>query len=158
MLGWLVLPGAAALLDACQHRHPAAAGIFQLIFRLVRRGSRSKLQPARDAVDAAFHHDVPIVLLLTLTFLAHQMLLSVDAVVRSLVRRMVTGRRLLEWETAEEAEVAKERRSPADIYLNWVPVIAIGLGVIDLLCAPMRFYAAAPVLFCGPEQAGFRSG
>jgi hypothetical protein len=85
-------------------------------------------------------------LLLTLTFLPHQMLLSFDAVVRSLVRRMVTGRRLLEWETAEEAEVAKERKSPADIYLNWVPVIAIGLGTILYFARPHALYAASPVL------------
>ena len=38
--------------------------------------------------------------------MAHQTLLSLDAVVRALVRRLVTRERLLEWETAAEAELA----------------------------------------------------
>ena len=44
------------------------------------------------------------VTLLNLVFLPHQTLLSLDAIIRSLVRRFVTGQRLLEWETAAEAE------------------------------------------------------
>ena len=58
---------------------------------------------ARDGVDELFAANVNV--FLTLTFLAHQMLLSLDAVVRLLVRRMVTRQRLLQWETAAEAEI-----------------------------------------------------
>ena len=46
---------------------------------------------------------------LTLTFLAHQALLSMDAVVRTMVRRLITRQRLLQWETAAEAELAGYR-------------------------------------------------
>ena len=62
------------------------------------------------------------------TFLAHQALLSMDAVVRTLVRRMITRQRLLEWETAAEAELAGEKRTMLDIYLNWTPAVALGLA------------------------------
>ncbi|MDX2154595.1 MAG: glucoamylase family protein [Bryobacteraceae bacterium] len=41
--------------------------------------------------------------LLLLTFLAHQSLLMLDAIVRT-IARTITGRRLLEWESAAEAE------------------------------------------------------
>ena len=89
-------------------------------------------------------------LLLMLTFLAHQMLLSIDAVVRSLVRRMVTGRRLLEWETAEEAEIGSERRSPADSYLNWVPPSRVGLGVLVFFRAVPHSPRPSPFCCSGP--------
>ena len=67
--------------------------------------------------------------LLTLVFLAHQTLVSLDAVVRALVRRMVTRERLLEWETAAEAE-AGTRRTPVDRYLDWMPFLAIAIGLL----------------------------
>ena len=54
-------------------------------------------------------------------FLAHQMLISLDAVVRTLVRRMVTRQRLLQWETAPEAEIGGQKRTRLDIYLDWTP-------------------------------------
>ena len=56
---------------------------------------------------------------LTLTFLAHQTLLSADAVLRTFYRRMVSRQRLLEWETAAEAEMgyrqAHLRGCPAEL-------------------------------------------
>ena len=57
------------------------------------------------------------------------MLLSLDAVVRTLVRRLVTRRRLLEWETAAETELSTRKQTPVDIYLEWMPALALGLGV-----------------------------
>jgi cyclic beta-1,2-glucan synthetase len=66
--------------------------------------------------------------------------------VRSLVRRVFTGRRLLEWETAEEAEISTERRSPADSYLNWVPLIAVGLGTLVFFARHDAFFAALAIL------------
>lgn len=40
-----------------------------------------------------------------LVFLAHQTCLMLDAIIRSIVRTTVTGRRLLEWESAAQAEM-----------------------------------------------------
>ena len=51
-----------------------------------------------------------MVALLHLMFLPHQMLLAFDAILRSLVRRFITGERLLEWETAAQSEVQTRRR------------------------------------------------
>ena len=84
-------------------------------------------------------------MLLTLVFLAHQMLLSLDAVVRALVRRMVTRERLLEWETAAEAEMGM-RRTPVDRYLDWMPVLAVAVGLLVWLVRPHSLWAAIPIL------------
>jgi hypothetical protein len=62
--------------------------------------------------------------LIALVFLLHQALLSLDAVGRSMLRVFITKRRLLEWETAAEAESASRRKATVDRYLDWSPFIA----------------------------------
>src|SRR5262249_50426277 len=85
-------------------------------------------------------------LFFTLTFLAHQTLLALDAVTRALVRRLVTHRRLLEWETAAEAELGRRGRAPVDQYLDWMPFLALGLGMLVWFVRPHALAAALPVL------------
>ncbi len=67
--------------------------------------------------------------LLNLVFLPHQMLLSVDAIARSLVRRFVTGKRLLEWETAAQSEAGRKKTS-LDRYLQASPVLSLGIALL----------------------------
>jgi len=83
--------------------------------------------------------------LFTLIFLPHQTLLSLDAVARALVRRFVTQRRLLEWETAAEAELAT-RRGPVDTYLTWTPVLTIILGFMVWAYSQRALFVALPIL------------
>jgi cyclic beta-1,2-glucan synthetase len=91
-----------------------------------------------------------LVALLNLIYLPHQALLSLDAIVRALVRRFITGQRLLEWETAAEAEVQSKRNTPADRYLVLTPVVAAATAVlVYFVNASRHHYAlmvAAPVL------------
>src|ERR1035438_7563135 len=98
------------------------------------RQARTAREALRNLFSANFTS------LLTLTLLAHQTLLSLDAVVRALVRRSVTRERLLEWETAAEAELG-ERQTQVDRYLNWMPFIAIGLGLAIWLVRPQSLAA-----------------
>jgi cyclic beta-1,2-glucan synthetase len=84
--------------------------------------------------------------LFTLIFLPHQTLLALDAVGRTLIRRFVTQRRLLEWETSAEAELSRWRRGPVDLYLAWVPVLAVVLGVLVWEFRPHVVPAALPIL------------
>ncbi len=84
--------------------------------------------------------------LLNLVFLPHQMLLSLDAIVRSLVRRFVTGKRLLEWETAAQSEAGRKKTS-LDRYLQLSPVLS--LAIAGLLVATHHVPAAmvaSPIL------------
>jgi cyclic beta-1,2-glucan synthetase len=144
LLGWLVLPG--------RPRYWTVATLLllflpvwsQFVFTLLRAAFEWNRQIARDALDGLFDANVNV--LLTLTFLAHQTLLSVDAVVRALVRRTVTRRRLLEWETAAEAELGARRRTPIDTYLDLMPVLALGVGAVLWYLHYQGFWPALPIL------------
>src|SRR5581483_5190846 len=144
VLSWLVLPGSA--------RNWTIAAIcilfvplwFEFLFTLVRSVAEKKFSVARDALHTLFTANVNI--LLSLIFLAHQMLVSMDAVVRTIVRRFFTRQRLLEWETAAEAELGAQKRTPVDVYLDWMPLIAISLaGLVFFLRRP-AFFSALPIV------------
>lgn len=83
--------------------------------------------------------------LINLIFLAHQMLLSLDAIIRTLVRSFVSGKRLLQWETAAQSETTRAR-STLDTYLRTSPLIAILIGGGLLLHHPQSLVAASPIL------------
>ncbi|MBV8570129.1 MAG: glycosyl transferase, partial [Acidobacteriaceae bacterium] len=100
---------------------------FRLIFALIRAIALRSNMTARDALgDFTTSH---VSILLNIAFLAHQALVAIDAVVRTIVRSTISHRRLLEWETATEAELGIRKRTPVDTYLDWVPLLAIALGV-----------------------------
>jgi hypothetical protein len=115
----------------------------ELAFGLTRALLAGQHRMARDAFGNLYATNVNV--LLTLTLLAHQTLLSLDAVVRALVRHIVTRERLLEWQTAEEAELA-EQRTPIDRYLDWMPILAISLGALIWWLRPHSLWAAVPIL------------
>ncbi len=144
VLGWLVLPGYPRSWTI------AAIGIlvvpvwFEFLFTLLRSVAEQKLVVAREAVAALFTSNVSV--LLSIIFLPHQTLVSLDAVVRTLVRRLVTGQRLLEWETAAEAEAGRAKRTPVDTYLNWMPIVTVVIGIIVFYGRRTAFPSALPVL------------
>ena len=85
-----------------------------------------------------------LVIALHFAYLLHDALLSVDAIVRALARMFLTGRRLLEWETAAEASL--RTRGATDLYLKWSPVIAAGITALLGLVRPESLPVAAPLL------------
>ena len=142
LFGWFVMghPFLWTLATICILFVPAWV---ECAFGLTRAVIARRASVARDAFHNLFATNFTV--LLTLTLLAHQMLLSVDAVVRVLVRRLVTRERLLEWETAAQAELG-ERRTQIDRYIDWMPLLAAGLGVLIWLTRPQSLPAAAPIL------------
>jgi len=104
----------------------------------------SNIGAAQDAVSTFFTSIVN--LFFTMTFLAHQALLSLDAVIRALIRRFFTQRRMLEWETAAEAEMGVRGKSPVDVYLDWTPVLAAALGLLVWAFRPTALRPALPIL------------
>ncbi len=84
--------------------------------------------------------------LLLLIFLAYQALVTLDAVVRTLVRLTVTHRKLLEWETALQSELQAGRRTPVDVYLDCTPYLSLALGCALAAWRPYALPAALPVL------------
>jgi cyclic beta-1,2-glucan synthetase len=82
-----------------------------------------------------------------LIFLLHQALVLTDAIVRSVARVFFTRRKLLEWETAAESEGRLRPKATVDVYLEWTPWIALGIGLAVWAIRPRALPAAAPVLF-----------
>src|ERR1700733_9689700 len=142
LFGWLVSghPFLWTLATICILFVPAwVEFVFGLTRAIVARQAQILHEAASTLIATNF------TALLTLTLLAPQTLLSLDAVARVLVRRLVTRERLLEWETAAEAELG-ERRTPVDRYIDWMPLLAAGLGVLIWLSRPQSLPAAAPIL------------
>ncbi len=143
LVGWLVMerPVLWTLAAICILFLPAFA---ELLVGLTNAVLERSLQSARGAFRNFLKSGFTV--LLGLTLLEHQALLALDAIARALVRRFITRRRLLEWETAEEAEFGS-RRSAVDRYLGWTPFVAIGLAILIWLIRPSALPAAAPILF-----------
>jgi cyclic beta-1,2-glucan synthetase len=144
VLGWLVLPGAARNWTLASLAILIVPTWFQFGFGLLRAVITRRWEIVREAWGTLFTANINVFLMLT--FLAHQTLLSLDAVVRVLVRRMVTRRRLLEWETAAQAELGTGQRTPVDVYLDWTPALALGLALLVFFAKRSSFPAALPIL------------
>jgi cyclic beta-1,2-glucan synthetase len=144
VLGWLVLPGSPRSWTWAAVTVLLIPALCRFSFDLFRAANNWKAGMVRDALSAFFTALVNAVL--TLTFLAHQMLLSGDAIVRALVRKTVTGRRLLQWETAAEAESGAQRRTALDFYLAGTPALALGFGLLLWFARPRALLAAIPIL------------
>jgi hypothetical protein len=144
VLSWLTLPVSArnwTISAICILFVPVW---FEFFFTLIRSVAERKLAIARDALRTLFIANFNV--FLSFVFLAHQMLVSMDAVVRTLVRRMFTRQRLLEWETAAEAEIGGQKRTPVDIYLDWIPLIVVCLGALVYFVRRPAFFSALPIL------------
>ena len=72
--------------------------------------------------------------------------MTVDAVVRSIIRMTVTHERLLEWETAAEAELNSQKKSPVETYLEITPWLSLGVGLLLAFVRPGSFLVALPLL------------
>jgi hypothetical protein len=150
LFGWFVMghPVWWTLATICILFVPAWV---ELAVGLARAAMARNPRAAREALSSVFASNFNA--LLTLTLLVHQTLLSLDAVVRALVRRLITRERLLEWETAAEAELGK-RKTAIDRYLNWVPFLAIALGLLIWRTRPQSLFAAVPILALWASSKG----
>ncbi len=141
--GWLFLPGGARYWTFVTLTLLLFPVFVQLAFNLgralARRSGEAVLESFRGFWSSLGFH------LLNLAFLPHHALLSIDAIVRSLVRSLMTGRKLLEWETAAQAE-ATRTRSSLDQYLQASPILAIAIGIIIVLHHWPDLFAAGPIL------------
>jgi len=150
--GWLGLPGGALYWTAITLFLMFAPTLVQLAFSLGRSFTSEQAGDVRESL-IGFVQAV-VVSLLNLVFLPHQTMLLLDAIIRSLVRRFVTGQRLLEWETAAEAESAAGKRTPVDRYLAATPVFALALALVIGFFHPKSLFVAAPILLLwGLESA-----
>ena len=144
LLGWLCLPGGSGNWTLATVAILFLPAICQLAFGFVNAAAQRKLTVAFDALNGFLNESVTVWLMVT--FLAHQALLSMDAMVRTLVRRMITRQRLLQWETAAQAELAGYKRTVLDIYLSWTPALALGIFFLLWFGRRSAVLAALPIL------------
>ena len=143
VLGWFVLPGGALYWTMATLVLLLLPVFVQLAFNLGRALLKLSFVAAREGFSA-FASSGGFTIL-NLTFLLHHMFLSFDAIIRSLSRRLVSGKLLLEWETAAQAE-STGSRVPVDVYLQLSPVVAFVLGIILAFTHIQSLYAAGPIL------------
>lgn len=143
VLGWFILPGGAIYWTAATFTILLLPALFQLIFDL----SRALIKLSFVAVRASLSTFIAAagLALLDLTFLPHDTFLSLDAIVRSLIRKFVSGKRLLEWETAAQAESGSSSTT-LDIYLQRSPLVALVIALALAFTHARSLFAAAPVL------------
>ncbi len=144
--GWLRLPGGPlywAFVSLLLFAFPA---VIRLCFSLGVALTKGQQGAVGDAFAASTQS--AFVILLDFALLAHQMLLICDAIFRSFTRLLITGERLLEWETAAQAELRSAQRSPVDQYLAATPLLAAGLGLIVWFTSrhSAAFWCALPIL------------
>jgi cellobiose phosphorylase len=85
--------------------------------------------------------------LLSFVFLPYDAFISLDAIGRTLVRLLFTRKRLLEWQTASDAE-RTALCGPAGFYATmWIaPAVALGCGAFLALTQPSQLPLTAPIL------------
>jgi len=144
--GWLWLPGGPLYWTAISLVLLIFSPVVQFCFALGQAMIGGHKGQTAEAFSGLAH--ALLLSLLRLIFLAHQTLLAIDAIVRSMVRRLITGERLLEWETAAQAEARSGRKTPVDRYLALLPLVVIGIAVAVWLWAPQKkaILCAAPIL------------
>jgi cellobiose phosphorylase len=84
---------------------------------------------------------------LTLAFLPYDAFISLDAIGRTLLRLLVTHKRLLEWQTSSDSE-RTTRADLAGFYATmWIaPVVALATGLFLATLQPAQLSLALPIL------------
>ena len=143
---WLFLPGRADYWTAAAAAMPFLAAYWGLVFSILHPPRSAQAMRAWAGNTFQQFEEATASALLTLVFLLHQAFLSVDAIVRSILRMFVTGRKLLEWETAAEAGSAGRSRNAVDIYLKWMPLLSAIVALLVWRIRPAALQAAGPIL------------
>lgn len=143
VFGWFFLTGGPIYWTIAALILLLLPGIVQLGFNLSRAVFHASLVGIKEAF-LTFASSFGITVL-NLIFLPHHMFLSLDAIVRSLNRTLISGRNLLDWETAAQAE-SGATKSSLDKYLNLSPVVALLIAGALAWGRPHALLPAAPVL------------
>jgi hypothetical protein len=142
--GWLSLPGSPKRWTLVVFVLLLLPVYLQLILSLLKVRVGQNIQGRLKEIAETFISD-QINVFFILAFLSHQALVTLDAIVRTLVRVTITRKNLLEWETAAEAMV-ETRKTPVDVYLAWTPWLSLLIGAVLAAFRPAAIPVAAPVL------------
>jgi cyclic beta-1,2-glucan glucanotransferase len=143
--GWLFLPGGPS------HWTGAVLGLLlipaylRLVLSLSTVPRVENLSGFLGETAEAFIADQVNVFMM-LAFLAYQVLVTLDAIVRTVVRLTITRRRLLEWETAAESEIETGKKTLVDLYLQWAPIVALVVTILLSAMQPRALAVALPFI------------
>jgi cyclic beta-1,2-glucan synthetase len=149
--GWFVLTGGPLYWTVATLVLLLLPALVQLGFDLGRALLKMSVAAARDGFKTLLSSTG--LTLLNLAFLPHHMLLSLDAIFRSMARRFISGKYMLEWETAAQAESGEAKKTPLDWYLRLSPVFSLVIAALLAWHHRGALTPAAPVLVlwaCAP--------
>jgi cyclic beta-1,2-glucan synthetase len=143
--GWLFFPGKAVYWTLAALAVIALPSYSPFLLAILRGGSSLRKSSFWKDLGSDFAV-AQANLFLHIACLCHQSLVTVDAVVRTIVRMTVTHERLLEWETAAEAEANNQKKSPFETYLEIAPWLAFFVGLFLAVDRTESFLVALPLL------------
>jgi len=144
VMGWLWLPGTPRYWTIATLLIVFIPVLVQFLFSL----ARAIFTEQKGYVPQAIHDSFALLFstALNFVFLAHQTLLMFDAIVRSLIRSFVTGKRLLEWETAAESEMGGRKETPVEMTMRFTPLLSLALAALVWWVRPAALPWAIPIL------------
>jgi cyclic beta-1,2-glucan synthetase len=127
-----------------------APTVFALLSELTDKPAEVTLRQHLAAVERATRRHVAQALL-ALAFLPYETFFSLDAIMRTIGRMLITGRRLLEWNPSSDVERALEQRDRTDVLASYrsmaiAPAVAIIAWVGLALSNPSSLVIAGPIL------------
>jgi cyclic beta-1,2-glucan synthetase len=147
MLGaWLLVPelgGIASLLVVAIITLPGLLSLFVSAFR---KSEDLPWSMHLRAVTGSFGRQLAQIVL-TLAFLPYDAYISLDAIGRTLLRLLVTHKRLLEWQTSSESERTTRADLPGFYATMWIaPVVALATGFFLAATNQVQLSLAVPIL------------
>ncbi len=138
LFGWLTspAPGVWSLVVGLAVIIPALAPLLERLARRI-QGTVQRWQGAEAELVRA---------VVLIAFLPYQAWISADAIARVFYRRFVSRRRLLEWQTAEEAASPAHRHTISTYQRMW---IVSGLSAVVLFLLERRGGLASTAIFLG---------
>jgi cyclic beta-1,2-glucan synthetase len=142
--GWFILPGSPiewTLIVIGAIAFPWALSLLLAAIRPPRDQSWPAYYAAvaRDALVSAQQ------IVLAITFLPHQAVVSADAIIRTIVRLKFTHTKLLEWQTASQVERAFSKSSAAEVWRRMWPVVAVVVIVAAIAVFRETNFDGAPI-------------
>ena len=146
LCGWFAAPPASVYCTLAALGILAFPTYFQFVFSILTGGKAlfTKAFWINLCSDFVGAHTT---ILFRIAFLCHQSLVAVDAVVRTVIRMKFTRRKLLEWETASDAEQDEnDGKHLVDAYLKWTLPLSLAICAMIALVQPSSLLPALPFL------------
>jgi cyclic beta-1,2-glucan synthetase len=144
LCGWMVLPGRALYWTLATVVAISLPVYISFVVSVIKAARLPGFAVHWDNIFSDFAN-TQLALVTRVALLLHQSLVTLDAIVRTLVRMTVTRKRLLQWETAADAESAT-KKTPVEICLNWTPWICFVIDLVVVVVRPSSILIALPFL------------